>query len=280
MRDFKKVREVAGSTVVTLPQAILESIGLRLGDRVIVEAAPPRRIVITKEGPTMQSVARLELELELLEKQRQAQDSDLAYKRQQYEKSMPCDEGMGDPDVAILVMSEVARDRDRFDFEIAQKRLEIYDVQGGEVPPDADDGEVKPAREAQGDTEAADTAGTHAAQILNAAVALAGADGEEKFSRKAVRDFLGMNNRAWQSGYTAIFQGMRDDHPGGAPAVGDAYSDVFHRVSQGTYELSAKGCRMAKQLRLTEQWDQQKTTPNNDLQRALTRDGSVGTAET
>src|SRR5947209_12563145 len=102
MRDFVKVREVAGSIVVTLPQLILEPIGLRVGDRVLLEAAPPRRIMITKEGEAMQSTARLELEIDLLEKRKQSLSSDLKYKGLQYDKNMPCDDGMSDPDVAGL----------------------------------------------------------------------------------------------------------------------------------------------------------------------------------
>ena len=111
MRELLKIREVAGSTIVTLPQSILDPIGLRPGDRVLVEATPPRRITLTKEGATMQSTARLELEIGVLEKRRQALESDLAYKGCQHEKSMPCDDGMSDPDVALLLMSGLARDR-------------------------------------------------------------------------------------------------------------------------------------------------------------------------
>ena len=88
--------------------------------------------------------------------------------------------------------------------------------------------------------------GTHASRILDAAAAQAGANGRRTFSRKTVREYLGLDNQAWQSGYTAIFQGMRDDHPGGAPQVGDSYSGVFHRVDRGTYELSDKGRRLVE----------------------------------
>ena len=50
---------------------------------------------------------------------------------------MPCDEGMSDPDVALLLMSGLARDRDYLDVEIAQKKLELYDLLG--VPNNDDD---------------------------------------------------------------------------------------------------------------------------------------------
>ena len=88
-------------------------------------------------------------------------------------------------------------------------------------------------------------AATHADRIFFAAVALAGEAGQETFTRKMVRDRLGVDAHAWQSGYTAIFQGMRDDHPGKAPRVHDTAVGVFHRVKRGTYELSTTGRRRA-----------------------------------
>ena len=197
----------------------------------------------------MQSTARLELEIDALEKRRQALESDLAYKGRQHEKNMPCDDGMSDPDLALLLMSGLARDRDRLDFEIAQKKLELYDLLG--VPSNDEDVPVPPPpAEEVGRRVVTGGNGTNASRILDAAAALAGADGRKTFSRKAVRDYLGLNNRTWQSGYTAIFQGMRNDHPGGAPQVGDSYSGVFHRVDHGTYELSAKGRRLVEVLRV------------------------------
>jgi hypothetical protein len=58
----------------------------------------------------------------------------LKYKQEQYNKNMPCDEGMGDDDVAVLVFHELIRDRDRLDVEIAEKRIALYDLQAGAVP--------------------------------------------------------------------------------------------------------------------------------------------------
>ena len=194
----------------------------------------------------MQSAARVELELDVLAKRRQALESDLAYKQRQYEKDTPCDEGMADPDLALLLMSGLARDRDRLDFEIAQKKLDLYDVQGGPINDDDVPVSPTPAAGEQGCRVVAGGGGTHAGRILDAAAALAGANGRRVFSRKAVREYLGLDNRAWQSGYTAIFQGMRDDHPGGAPQVGDSHSGVFHRVGRGVYELSGKGRRLVE----------------------------------
>ncbi len=186
----------------------------------------------------MHSTVRLELEIDLLQKKRAALESDLEYKKRQYDKNMPCDEGMSEPDVAVLAMSSIERDRDRIDVQISEKRLELYDLQAGELAPG-----IHGARDERIDSIGRSPldGATHAEQIFRAAVLLAGSKQKGTFSRKAVREHLGLTNREWQSGYTAIFQGMRDDHPGSAPQVGPEYSDVFHRVSPGMYQLSGKG---------------------------------------
>jgi len=56
---------------------------------------------------------------------------------------------------------------------------------------------------------------THAEAILRAAAALV-ARGQRELSRKGIRQELGLTPAEWESGYTAIFQGMREDHPGRA----------------------------------------------------------------
>ena len=68
------------------------------------------------------------------------------------------------------------------------------------------------------------------------------------FSRNAVREELGLTRQQWDSGYTAIFQGMRSDHPGGAPPVGARFESVFRRVERGEYVLTLYGQRIAREL--------------------------------
>jgi hypothetical protein len=114
---------------------VLESVGLKAGDRVVVEAAPPRRLIITKEGNTMTSTARLVLEIDLLEKKKAAIDSDLAYKQEQHNKSMPCEREMADDDLVGVVFYGLTRDRARIEVEIAEKQIELYDLQAGAVQP-------------------------------------------------------------------------------------------------------------------------------------------------
>ncbi|MGO4881236.1 MAG: hypothetical protein ACLP59_10480 [Bryobacteraceae bacterium] len=129
MREIVKLRTVAGSAVVSLPQSVLEPVGLKAGDRIVVEAAPPRRLIVTKEGSTMTSTARLELEIDLLEKKKAAIDSDLVYTQATYDAGMLDGVGMG------LNSYGLTRDRARIEVELAEKRINLYDLQAGAVQP-------------------------------------------------------------------------------------------------------------------------------------------------
>lgn len=240
MREQVKVRAVAGSIVVSLPQSVLEPLGLKAGDRVIVEAAPPRRLIITKEGPTMTSAQRLEMEIGLLEKQVSANVLDFNYKKEQYNRSMPSDPGMADNDVAWMTLMELERDRAQLEVTIAQKRLELYDIQGGGAEGGIASAVVAPA-------EAHSDGATLAEQVFRGAVAVSGQNLTERFTRDDVRRQLGVSRDKWGASYNPIFQGMRDDHPGGAPRSA-RFDGVFHRVAQGTYELSAHGRQLARKL--------------------------------
>jgi|GEM_PF-4460066 len=81
----------------------------------------------------MTSTERLEREIDVLEKKKQAIESDLQYKERQYNQSMPTEEGMQDDEVALLMLTERVRDRDQLEVEIAEKRLALYDLQGGAI---------------------------------------------------------------------------------------------------------------------------------------------------
>jgi hypothetical protein len=88
---------------------------------------------------------------------------------------------------------------------------------------------------------------THAEEILLAAVALSQKNTHGVFTRDDVRRFIGVTRTVWLSGYTAIFQGMRIDQPGGAPPVG--LSGVFRRIARGRYQLTARGTQLADKPR-------------------------------
>ena len=129
-RDIVKVRKVGGTLVVTLTQAVLEQVAFSEGDRVLVEAVPPRRIIISKEGSKMPNTRRIELEIEALEAKQKAIESDVQYKTYQHNNSMPSDEGMGDASVAQLILFGLCHERDTVAANIAQKRLELFELQG------------------------------------------------------------------------------------------------------------------------------------------------------
>jgi hypothetical protein len=82
---------------------------------------------------------------------------------------------------------------------------------------------------------------THAEQILRAVARLTQVQGRREFSRIDVRRQLRVESDTWLNGYTAIFQGMRVDHPGGAPGVGEKFAGTFRRVGHGRYVLTEKG---------------------------------------
>jgi predicted RNase H-like HicB family nuclease len=88
---------------------------------------------------------------------------------------------------------------------------------------------------------------THAEAILRAVAALV-ARGHRELTRKDIRDELGLTQAQWMSGYTAIFQGMREDHPGRAPQVPKQFSGVFKRIEHGRFVLTEIGHRRARDL--------------------------------
>jgi hypothetical protein len=89
----------------------------------------------------------------------------------------------------------------------------------------------------------------HAEQIMRAVAHLTQVQGFREFSRRDVRERLGVDAGIWHNGYVAIFQGMRVDHPGGAPSVGERYVGVFRRVRYGRYALTDKGQTQVAELR-------------------------------
>jgi len=86
---------------------------------------------------------------------------------------------------------------------------------------------------------------THAEEIVQA-VAILIKQGMNIFSRKDVRDQIGVGHDVWVSGYTAIFQGMRIDHPGRAPSVNSKFKNVFERVEHGKYILTPYGKQLVQ----------------------------------
>ena len=78
----------------------------------------------------MPNTRRAELELELLESRKAALHSELDFAMSQYKLNMPCEAGMDDPSIFELRVRELEHQKDQVAVEIAQKRLELFELQG------------------------------------------------------------------------------------------------------------------------------------------------------
>lgn len=85
------------------------------------------------------------------------------------------------------------------------------------------------------------------AEEIVRAVASLWREGNRTFSRKDVRDQIGVSQEKWLLGYTAIFQGMRADHPGGAPPVNSKFHNVFRQVRRGEHTLTDYGKKLLEE---------------------------------
>ena len=87
---------------------------------------------------------------------------------------------------------------------------------------------------------------THAEEIVQAIKTLV-EQGRRIFSRKEVRDRIGVDHETWMAGYTAIFQGMRVDQPGGAPKISSKFRNAIRRIERGRYSLTEYGVQLITQ---------------------------------
>jgi hypothetical protein len=88
---------------------------------------------------------------------------------------------------------------------------------------------------------------THAEQILRAVAVLIGKDGNAIFSRDDIRVQAKISREDWEA-YSATFQGMRSDEPGGARNVGTRYKNVFKQVSHGKHTLTDYGRQLIAEV--------------------------------
>lgn len=129
-RGIVKVRRAGGAVVVSIPQDVLQQLDLAEGDRVLVEALPPHRLLLTKETEQMPNTQRTELELAVLESRQAALARDLESKMFQHNNSMELDPGLTDDGAFELAMLEGNKTRAQFDVEIAEKRLQLFNLKG------------------------------------------------------------------------------------------------------------------------------------------------------
>ena len=78
----------------------------------------------------MNNTQRLDLELEVLESRKNALQARAHFVATQNNLSMPVEAGVEDSSVVELMMSQFSSDIAQVSNEIAQKRLELFDLQG------------------------------------------------------------------------------------------------------------------------------------------------------
>ncbi len=82
---------------------------------------------------------------------------------------------------------------------------------------------------------------TYAERIARSVALITAVQEKIIFSQQDVRVQAEMSPSAWKASGCAIFQGMRCDHPGGAPNVNPKYQKFFRRVAHGKYMLTEEG---------------------------------------
>lgn len=130
MRDIVKVRKVGETLVVTLTHAVLSEVDLAEGDRVLVGPLPPKRIIITKEGKAVANTQRARLEMDVLEQKKRALESEIEFIVAQKNLNVQVDPAAGEVDKAEPRLKQLQWERDKLDLQLAEKRLEMFELQG------------------------------------------------------------------------------------------------------------------------------------------------------
>jgi len=82
---------------------------------------------------------------------------------------------------------------------------------------------------------------TNAETILEAVRRIVTLNEQREFTRDQIRRKAEVSREKWVASYSPIFQGMREDQPGGAPDVGPKYRNIFRRVRHGVHTLTEYG---------------------------------------
>lgn len=123
-RDIVRLRRVGDTLVVTMTQVVVLSLGLKQGDRLLLESVPPRRVIITKEVESMGNSTRVELEIQVLEAKRTALGKEFSYVLADNNLS-----GAWDVDILEAEHSRVEKQAANLHVQIAEKQLELFELQ-------------------------------------------------------------------------------------------------------------------------------------------------------
>ena len=91
---------------------------------------------------------------------------------------------------------------------------------------------------------------THTEEIMRAVFILVKQKGKRVFSRKEIRECIGLNQKEWTYKYSPIFQGMRAYPRGKSPSVPKRFRDIFRQVERGKYNLTNKGQQLLKEFKV------------------------------
>ena len=140
VRDRVKARTVGGSLVVTLTKDIAAAVGVSDGDAILMEVASPGRLMLRKEAEEMPLQHEIELEVDVLRRQRAAVAAKREMALHEYETQQPSYHGLGltDGDIFAGTLKEYAIEESELDVAIAEKRLELFRA-GGHLEDDESD---------------------------------------------------------------------------------------------------------------------------------------------
>lgn len=136
VRDIVKVRKVGQTLVVTLTQDILGEIPIKEGDRLLLEAAGPRRIILTRDSEIISSSHRLELELKLLIAQKDELETENEMMVIGYNSKMDKNLAIFNPEEITYFAAQQNAKIAKLKVEIAKKKIELFDIQGGDLEPE------------------------------------------------------------------------------------------------------------------------------------------------
>ena len=127
-----KARRVGDSLVVTLTKPTLEETGIAEGDILLLEIVSNKRILIAKEATTMSIPKKLGLEVVLLNARKSAIEAEMDLAVHEHNNSTPtAHPGIVDNDIMEGCTREWNWELRKLEVEIAQKRLELFEL-GGE----------------------------------------------------------------------------------------------------------------------------------------------------
>ena len=133
VRDSVRARKVGGSLVVTLTKPVLDEIGVKEGDALLLDTIGNGRLIIGKEAPMTIVVEKVARELDILIKKRAALEAETDYIVFQHNNSMPtAHPGVEDDQIMEGTMKAHRWENAKLDTAVAEKRLELLEVGGTE----------------------------------------------------------------------------------------------------------------------------------------------------